>query len=121
MWFFLYYTFIVYKQVGSHFSWRWAFWVEAVLMFPFAIFGFFMKPLQLKGAHFPAYISYSSLTLFPITKLLVHTGFAPADSEKKLKLETAVSETQGSIMFYSGTTKPNKFLHFGKSIYWNCV
>ncbi|QCD84216.1 hypothetical protein DEO72_LG2g4566 [Vigna unguiculata] len=38
-------------------------------MFPFAIFGFFMKPLQLKG-------------------------FAPADSEKKLKLETAVSETQ---------------------------
>ncbi|BAT73869.1 hypothetical protein LR48_Vigan01g075100 [Vigna angularis] len=55
--------------VGSHFGWRWAFWVEAVLMSPFAILGFFMKPLQLKG-------------------------FAPADSEKKLKLETAVSETQ---------------------------
>ncbi|XP_014510564.1 probable sphingolipid transporter spinster homolog 2 [Vigna radiata var. radiata] len=55
--------------VGSHFGWRWAFWVEAVLMSPFAILGFFMKPLQLKG-------------------------FAPADSGKKLKLETAGSETQ---------------------------
>ncbi|KAE9597109.1 hypothetical protein Lal_00007292 [Lupinus albus] len=35
--------------LGSHFSWRWAFWVEAILMLPFAILGFVMKPLQLKG------------------------------------------------------------------------
>ncbi|CAI8618022.1 unnamed protein product [Vicia faba] len=35
--------------VGSHFGWRYAFWVEAVLMLPFAILGFVMKPLQLKG------------------------------------------------------------------------
>uniref|UniRef100_A0A7N0ZVC4 Major facilitator superfamily (MFS) profile domain-containing protein n=1 Tax=Kalanchoe fedtschenkoi TaxID=63787 RepID=A0A7N0ZVC4_KALFE len=35
--------------VGSNFNWRWAFWGEALLMLPFAILGFVMKPLQLKG------------------------------------------------------------------------
>ncbi|XP_030528314.1 probable sphingolipid transporter spinster homolog 3 isoform X2 [Rhodamnia argentea] len=35
--------------VGDHFGWRYAFWGEAVLMFPFAVLGFVMKPLQLKG------------------------------------------------------------------------
>ncbi|VFQ78252.1 unnamed protein product [Cuscuta campestris] len=35
--------------VASHLSWHWAFWIEAVLMLPFAIFGFVMKPLQLRG------------------------------------------------------------------------
>ncbi|ESW31179.1 hypothetical protein PHAVU_002G216300 [Phaseolus vulgaris] len=55
--------------VGGHLGWRYAFWVEAILMFPFAILGFVMKPLQLKG-------------------------FAPTDSKKELTLETAVSEAQ---------------------------
>ncbi|EOA29311.1 hypothetical protein CARUB_v10025591mg [Capsella rubella] len=36
--------------VGKHFSWRYAFWGEAALMAPFAVLGFVMKPLQLKGA-----------------------------------------------------------------------
>ncbi|CAK8577905.1 unnamed protein product [Lathyrus sativus] len=49
--------------VGSHFGWRYAFWVEAILMLPFAILGFVMKPLQLKG-------------------------FVPADSKKVSALET---------------------------------
>ncbi|TKY59410.1 sphingolipid transporter spinster-like 2 [Spatholobus suberectus] len=81
--------------VGSHFGWRYAFWVEAIVMFPFAILGFVMKPLQLKGAHFsPALISCSSLTLFPIANLLVHAGFVPTDSGKALTLETVVSEVQ---------------------------
>ncbi|KAH0885969.1 hypothetical protein HID58_062065 [Brassica napus] len=35
--------------VGKHFSWRYAFWGEAVLMAPFAVLGFLIKPLQLKG------------------------------------------------------------------------
>ncbi|KAG2286478.1 hypothetical protein Bca52824_046082 [Brassica carinata] len=39
------------KQVGKHFSWRYAFWGEAVLMAPFAVLGFLIKPLQLKGFH----------------------------------------------------------------------
>ncbi|XP_013635961.1 PREDICTED: probable sphingolipid transporter spinster homolog 3 isoform X1 [Brassica oleracea var. oleracea] len=37
--------------VGKHFSWRYAFWGEAVLMAPFAVLGFLIKPLQLKGFH----------------------------------------------------------------------
>ncbi|CAN4112000.1 unnamed protein product [Withania somnifera] len=35
--------------VGDHLSWRWAFWIEALLMLPFAVLGLLMKPLQLKG------------------------------------------------------------------------
>ncbi|KAF3669842.1 putative sphingolipid transporter spinster -like protein 3 [Capsicum annuum] len=35
--------------VGDHLGWRWAFWIEALLMLPFAVLGFVMKPLQLKG------------------------------------------------------------------------
>ncbi|KAI4380259.1 hypothetical protein MLD38_006470 [Melastoma candidum] len=35
--------------VGGNSSWRFAFFGEAVLMLPFAVLGFIMKPLQLKG------------------------------------------------------------------------
>lgn len=35
--------------VGDSLNWRFAFWGEAVLMLPFAVLGFVMKPLQLKG------------------------------------------------------------------------
>ncbi|KAK4801230.1 hypothetical protein SAY86_021717 [Trapa natans] len=35
--------------VGSHFNWRFAFFGEAILMLPFAVLGFIIKPLQLKG------------------------------------------------------------------------
>ncbi|XP_007041476.2 PREDICTED: probable sphingolipid transporter spinster homolog 2 isoform X1 [Theobroma cacao] len=56
--------------VGSYLNWRFAFWVEAIMMLPFAILGFVMKPLQLKG-------------------------FAPAESRKALiSMETAIPEVQ---------------------------
>ncbi|KAJ7968356.1 Major facilitator superfamily protein [Quillaja saponaria] len=56
--------------VGGHFSWRFAFWGESLLMLPFAILGFVMKPLQLKG-------------------------FVPAESKKALvPVDTAASEVQ---------------------------
>ncbi|KAK7246672.1 hypothetical protein RIF29_41542 [Crotalaria pallida] len=55
--------------VGSYFGWRCAFWIESILMLPFAISGFFMKPLQLKG-------------------------FVPTDSEKALALDTVVPGVQ---------------------------
>ncbi|KAM7264451.1 hypothetical protein ACFE04_002134 [Oxalis oulophora] len=35
--------------VGANLNWRYAFWGEAILMLPFAIMGFVMKPLQLRG------------------------------------------------------------------------
>ncbi|KAK1275321.1 hypothetical protein QJS04_geneDACA015919 [Acorus gramineus] len=34
--------------VGNHLNWRYAFWGESIMMLPFAILGFVMKPLQLK-------------------------------------------------------------------------
>ncbi|KAA8536328.1 hypothetical protein F0562_028806 [Nyssa sinensis] len=56
--------------VGGHFNWRFAFFGEAILMLPFAVLGFVMKPLQLKG-------------------------FSPAGSKKALTaVETAGSEVQ---------------------------
>ncbi|XP_075505142.1 putative sphingolipid transporter spinster homolog 2 isoform X1 [Primulina tabacum] len=39
----------VYGGWIGQYGWRWAFWVEAILMLPFVILGFVMKPLQLKG------------------------------------------------------------------------
>lgn len=57
--FFLLFLF-VYYQVGSHLGWRYAFWGEAILMLPLVVFGFVVKPLQLKGwlssAHFHSFI-----------------------------------------------------------------
>ncbi|XP_031264268.1 probable sphingolipid transporter spinster homolog 2 [Pistacia vera] len=56
--------------VGDHFSWRYAFFGEAILMFPFVVLGFVMKPLQLKG-------------------------FAHTESKKALTdIETALPESQ---------------------------
>ncbi|KAK9099099.1 hypothetical protein Syun_026144 [Stephania yunnanensis] len=41
---------IISSQVGVHLGWRVAFFVEAVLMLPFVILGFVIKPLNLKEA-----------------------------------------------------------------------
>ncbi|MBA0743433.1 hypothetical protein Gogos_006111, partial [Gossypium gossypioides] len=38
------------RFVGSQFNWRYAFWGEALLMLPFAVFGFAFEPLQLKDS-----------------------------------------------------------------------
>ncbi|KAF2306702.1 hypothetical protein GH714_020664 [Hevea brasiliensis] len=65
--------------VGGHFNWRWAFFGEAILMFPFVVLGYVMKPLQLKG-------------------------FAPAESKKALtSVEKAVSEDQEMAAGNDGT------------------
>ncbi|CAO2813610.1 unnamed protein product [Amaranthus hypochondriacus] len=67
--------------VGSHLAWRWAFFLEAILMVPFVIFGFVMKPLQLKG-------------------------FAPAGSKVSLLVDTAaayVEETEIAITVNKST------------------
>ncbi|XP_022726859.1 probable sphingolipid transporter spinster homolog 1 isoform X2 [Durio zibethinus] len=58
---------------GTHLNWRFAFWVEAIVMLPFAILGFIMKPSQLKG-------------------------FAPAESKKALiSIDTAVPEVEEAL------------------------
>ncbi|PPD69485.1 hypothetical protein GOBAR_DD33628 [Gossypium barbadense] len=62
--------------VGTYLNWRFAFWVEAILMLPFAVLGFVMKPLNLKG-------------------------FAPAESKQALiSEETDVQEVQGAYSYW---------------------
>ncbi|KAL3515436.1 hypothetical protein ACH5RR_022338 [Cinchona calisaya] len=59
--------------VGNHLNWRYAFWIEALLMLPFVVLGFVIKPLQLKG-------------------------FDPAGSRKAFAIETGASENQGELV-----------------------
>ncbi|KAJ8452913.1 hypothetical protein Cgig2_014676 [Carnegiea gigantea] len=67
--------------VGNALAWRWAFWIEGVLMVPFVILGFVMKPLQLKG-------------------------FAPAETQKPLpSAETVASDVQGSETSVADSSK----------------
>ncbi|KAJ6299193.1 hypothetical protein OIU76_020210 [Salix suchowensis] len=71
--------------VGDHFNWRYAFFGEAILMLPFAILGFVIKPLQLKG-------------------------FSPAESKKALtSMEIASLEVQDSdVSVVKGSMKSSK-------------
>ncbi|KAH6773184.1 Major facilitator superfamily protein [Perilla frutescens var. frutescens] len=79
----------VYGGLISGFGWRWAFWVEAILMLPFAILGFVMKPLQLKG-------------------------FTPAGTRKALTAVEDGSEDQGSDLSRRGEVADES----SKSLRW---
>lgn len=64
--FFFFYNFYLkkyylYFQVGGSYGWRYAFLSEAVMMVPFVILGFVMKPLHLKGTFLAAYCFISSI------------------------------------------------------------
>jgi hypothetical protein len=39
----------LYRQVGGALGWRAAFWIESLLMLPFAVFGFVSDRIYLKG------------------------------------------------------------------------
>ncbi|XP_065873959.1 probable sphingolipid transporter spinster homolog 2 isoform X2 [Euphorbia lathyris] len=48
--------------VGNHTNWRYAFWGESLLMLPFAVLGFVMKPLQMRGfSHAPSNKALTSI------------------------------------------------------------
>lgn len=69
--------------VGSRLSWRFAFFGEAIVMLPFVILGFIIKPLQLRG-------------------------FSPADSEKALlgtEITAAEDKEYCSSRYDVGTAK----------------
>jgi hypothetical protein len=58
-------------KVGGSLGWRSAFWIESLLMLPFAIFGFMSKRIHLKGAtqvlHLPSYCTLLCFKAFQIT------------------------------------------------------
>ncbi|RZC44344.1 hypothetical protein C5167_037293 [Papaver somniferum] len=53
--------------VGNHLGWRYAFFGEAILMLPFAVLGFVMKPLQLKGFNEAGKAVTSAKTIDPVS------------------------------------------------------
>ncbi|XP_017616299.1 probable sphingolipid transporter spinster homolog 2 isoform X2 [Gossypium arboreum] len=82
--------------VGTYLNWRFAFWVEAILMLPFAVLGFVMKPLNLKG-------------------------FAPAESKQALvSEEMAVQEVQEALNHSAKPTK-EKFSHMFSKMKCTCI
>lgn len=66
-------------------------------MFPFAVLGFVMKPLQLKGAfRFSSCVDAIFLAIPSYSQQFVYTGFSPIESRKA---STAVSEVKGAAYY----------------------
>ncbi|KAG7011577.1 putative sphingolipid transporter spinster-like 3, partial [Cucurbita argyrosperma subsp. argyrosperma] len=95
--------------VGEHLGWRYAFWGEAILMFPFAIFGFVVKPLQYKGspsretvnAPLPVDTATSlvkgTYLLLPSLAFLVHVGmFMSRNNFFRLYMELDLKTKDGT-------------------------
>ncbi|GJN26976.1 hypothetical protein PR202_gb14946 [Eleusine coracana subsp. coracana] len=55
--------------VGNSLHWRAAFWGESILMVPFVILGFVIKPLDLKGTYFFSiwFLLHESNTILPLS------------------------------------------------------
>ncbi|KAG7571797.1 MFS transporter superfamily [Arabidopsis suecica] len=79
--------------VGKHFSWRYAFWGEAVLMSPFAVLGFLMKPLQLKG--FPS--SDSIKTVRSIEVMASSVGSETSKNNNRLQVGNEIEHDQFEV------------------------
>ncbi|ANM62555.1 Major facilitator superfamily protein [Arabidopsis thaliana] len=79
--------------VGKHFSWRYAFWGEAVLMAPFAVLGFLMKPLQLKG--FPS--SDSIKTVRSIEVMSPSVGSETLKNNNRLQVDNEIEHDQFEV------------------------
>ncbi|CAA2990842.1 probable sphingolipid transporter spinster homolog 2 [Olea europaea subsp. europaea] len=82
----------VYGGLVGQFNWRVAFWGEAILMLPFAILGFVMKPLQLKG-------------------------FSPAVSKKASVLQYGSEDQDGELSTREAADQSSKA--FGLTVAWN--
>ena len=113
-------------QVSDAFGWRYALFGEAILMLPFAILAFVMKPLQMKGICqiIWCWLLISSFMLHPYQSKLLKTtylqlssvacqfkiaGFSPAGSKSSVKTpETTVIEVEGTPAHYS---IQNKAIH----------
>lgn len=71
-------------QVGNNLNWRFAFWGESILMLPFAILGFVMKPLELKGTRLlPQYLYLELNMLLNLFFALKCAGFGSCKSPKE--------------------------------------
>ncbi|GAV65110.1 MFS_1 domain-containing protein, partial [Cephalotus follicularis] len=97
--------------VGSNFNWRIAFWGEAIMMLPFAVLGFVMKPLQMKG--FPPASSKKALTSVDTSVSEVQDG---KDSMLPMKEEFNDKSTNKSAKSKCGFINMNQFYRFMKDM-----
>ncbi|XP_019083480.1 PREDICTED: probable sphingolipid transporter spinster homolog 3 isoform X4 [Camelina sativa] len=79
--------------VGKHFGWRYAFWGEAVLMAPFSVLGFVMKPLQLKG--FPS--TDSIKTVRSIEVMTPSAGLETLTNNNRLQVGNEIEHDQFKV------------------------
>ncbi|KAF3630222.1 putative sphingolipid transporter spinster 2 [Capsicum chacoense] len=99
--------------VGDHLNWRWAFWIEALLMLPFAVLGLVMKPLQLKGfSHLGSKKPLTSpLTAYPEEAVSnCSNGLLPTREDSKDGSKGAPSNLNDLTRFW----KDLKMLHLEK-------
>ncbi|XP_071736932.1 probable sphingolipid transporter spinster homolog 2 [Rutidosis leptorrhynchoides] len=68
--------------VGAGFGWRFAFFGEAILMLPFAILGFVMKPLQMKGMSNDKQLTASSNEPFSDQSAKEHSSYVSFTSNQ---------------------------------------
>ncbi|XP_010518823.1 PREDICTED: probable sphingolipid transporter spinster homolog 1 [Tarenaya hassleriana] len=69
--------------VGNHLNWRWAFYIEAIPMFFFAILSFCIKPLQLKG-------------FAPVSSKKASTSIETVAPTAEEEVENEISQSRGS-------------------------
>ncbi|KAK9670122.1 hypothetical protein RND81_13G179300 [Saponaria officinalis] len=82
--------------VGSLVNWRFAFWGEAILMLPFAVLGFVMKPLNLKGLTAGKNVEASSLRDEVMSDAVSHEGpHSPGSNVKALSKASKLKEAFG--------------------------
>lgn len=81
--------------VGNHLQWRFAFWGESLLMLPFAILGFVMKPLELKGfasSKSPNEKGYGKMAVPEVPA----TDQIPISNEQNFKIEISAGDEDKS-------------------------
>ncbi|XP_012571290.1 probable sphingolipid transporter spinster homolog 2 isoform X2 [Cicer arietinum] len=97
--------------VGSYFGWRYAFWVESILMLPFAISGFLMKPLQLKG-FVPADLMKEQVPDTDASRVQVRNTSNDRDESLSLKEEFGDKSSNDQSKSKSATKMFDQFSRF---------
>ncbi|CAN1199589.1 Probable sphingolipid transporter spinster homolog 3, partial [Linum perenne] len=104
--------------VGDHLKWRYAFWGVAILMFPFVVLSWVMKPLQLKGfTHSEPVKAVTSVTTgTDVQGLEVSTDKAGTCAAEQLDQKHPKSSSNIPCSLASESRKINQFSRFLKDM-----
>ncbi|GAV77640.1 MFS_1 domain-containing protein [Cephalotus follicularis] len=90
--------------VGNHFNWRYAFFGEAILMFPFAVLGFVMKPLQLKGFA-PAESKKALAYVETVAPFIKESDVSDVNGHVSVENENVINQASKEVHKSVGSTK----------------